>query len=50
MQKETRDAAQIEQDVAAAGARVAHLFRGDGSAARKDLGVAITAYRRQAAS
>ena len=50
MQKETRDAAQIERDVAAADARVAHLFRGDGSAARKDLGAAITAYRRHAAS
>lgn len=50
MQKETRDAAQIERDVAAAAARVAHLFRGDGSAARKNLGAAITAYRRHAAS
>jgi hypothetical protein len=50
MQKETRDAAQIEQDVATATVRVSHLFRGDGSAARKNLGVAIADYRRQAAS
>lgn len=50
MQKETRDAAQIGQDVAAASARVAHLFRGDGSVARKNLGAATADYRRQAAS
>lgn len=50
MQKETRDAAQVELEVAAAAARVAHLFRGDGSAARKNLGAAIMAYRRQAAT
>lgn len=50
MQKETRDPAQIEQDVANAAARVAHLFRGDGSAARTGLRAAIIAYRRQAVS
>lgn len=50
LQLETRDAAQIEQDVAAAAARVAHLFRGKGSAARDELGVVVADYRRKAAS
>ena len=50
LQKETRDAAQIEQDVAAAAARVAHLFRGNGSAAREKLGTVIAEYRRQSVS
>lgn len=49
-QEETRDAEQIERDIAVAKARVTHLFRGDGSAARQALGVAIADYRRQGAS
>ncbi|MBP9227168.1 MAG: hypothetical protein IT510_04135 [Sulfuritalea sp.] len=50
LQRESRDAVRIEHDVAAAAARVAHLFRGDGSAARRNLGAAIAAYRQRAAS
>lgn len=50
LQEETRDAAQIEQDIAAAAARVAHLFRGEGSAAREELATVIADYRRRAAS
>ena len=50
LQHETRDAAQIERDVAAATARVAHLFRGKSGPARDELAVAITDYRRLAAS
>jgi len=50
LQEETRDAAQIERDVAAATARVAHLFRGNSSAARDELAATIADYRRLAAS
>jgi hypothetical protein len=50
LQEETRDAAQIERDVAAATARVAHLFRGKSSAARDELAATIADYRRRAAS
>ena len=50
LQEETRDAAQIEHDVAAATARVAKLFRGKSGAARDELAAAVTDYRRQAAS
>lgn len=49
-QEETRDAEQIERDIAAAAARVAHLFRGPGSAAREELAEAVADYRRRAAS
>lgn len=48
--EETRDAAQIERDLAAAAARVAWLFRGEGSAARAELAAVIADYRRRAAS
>ncbi|MCK9389341.1 MAG: hypothetical protein M0Q22_13240 [Sulfuritalea sp.] len=50
LQEETRDAAQIERDVAAATARVAHLFRGNSSEARDELAATIADYRRLAAS
>jgi hypothetical protein len=50
LQEETRDAAQIEHDVALAAERVAHLFRGDSGDARNELAAAITAYRRRSAS
>ncbi len=50
LQEETRDAAQIERDVAAAVERVARLFRGASSDARNELAVAVTDYRRRAAS
>lgn len=50
LQHETRDAAQIERDVAAAGERVAHLFRGESGDARRELAAAVADYRRRAAS
>lgn len=50
LQEETREAEQIEGDVAAAAARVVHLFRGAGGAARDDLAAAVADYRRRAAS
>ncbi len=50
LQEETRDAAQIERDVAAAADRVAQLFRGQSSDARNELAAAVTDYRRRAAS
>ena len=50
LQAETRDAAQIEQDLAAAALRTAHLFRGEGGAARQKLAAVIAGYRRQAVS
>lgn len=50
LQKETRDAAQIEQDVAAAARRTAHLFRGHGSEAREKLAAVMAEYWRRAAS
>jgi hypothetical protein len=50
LQEETRDAAQIERDVAAAVERVARLFRGESSDARNELATAVTDYRRRAAS
>lgn len=50
MQEETRDPEQIEGDVAAAAARVAHLFRGASGAARDDLAAAVADYRRRATS
>lgn len=50
LQEETRDEAQIERDVTAAAARVGWLFRGNGSAAREELGLVIADYRRRAAS
>lgn len=49
-QEETRDAAQIERDVAAAAQRVAKLFRGESSPARDELAAAVADYRRRAAS
>lgn len=48
--EETRDAAQIERDVAAAEQRVADLFRGPSSPARDELAVVIADYRRGLAS
>ena len=50
LQAETRDAAQIEHDMAAAAERVARLFRGNSSDARNELAAVITDYRRRAAS
>lgn len=50
LQQETRSAEQIAHDVAAAEARVAHLFRGASSEARDELAAAVTDYRRRAAS
>lgn len=50
LQQETRDAARIEEDVAAAGRRIAHLFRGHGSVAREKLAAVIADYRRRVAS
>ncbi len=50
LQEEIRSAEQIAGDIGAAAARVAHLFRGDGSAARHDLAAAIAAYRRGGAA
>lgn len=49
-QEETRDAGEVERDIAAAAARVAYLFRGPGSAAREELAEAVADYRRRAAS
>ena len=49
-QEETRNAAQIERDVAAAAQRVARLFRGQSSPARDELAAAVSDYRRHAAS
>lgn len=49
-QEETRDATQIGSDIAAAAARVAHLFRGPGSVAREELAATVADYRRRAAS
>ena len=48
VKEETRDAAQIERDIVAAEARVAHLFRGGGSAAHGALAAVIFDYRRRA--
>lgn len=50
LEQETRDAAQIERDVAAAAERVAHLFRGNSNAARDELAGVIGEYRRKAVS
>lgn len=50
LQEETRDAAQIERDIAAAEARVARLFRGKSNAARDELAAVVADYRRLAAS
>ena len=50
LQEETRDAAQIEHDVAAAVERVTHLFRGESSESRKELAAVVADYRRRAAS
>lgn len=50
VQEETRDAAQIERDVAAAVERVTHLFRGESSESRKELAAVVADYRRRAAS
>ena len=50
LQEETRDAAQIERDVAAAVERVTRLFRGASSDARNELAATVTDYRRRAAS
>ncbi|MEI8163499.1 MAG: hypothetical protein WCI19_10220 [Betaproteobacteria bacterium] len=50
LQQETRDAEQIGRDVAAAAARVAHLFRGESGAARDELAAVVADYRRRAAS
>lgn len=50
LEEETRDAAQIERDVAAATERVAHLFRGKSNAARDELAAVIAEFRRKAAS
>lgn len=49
-QEETRSAAQIEQDVAEAEERVAHLFRGKSGDARRELAATIADYRRRAAA
>ncbi len=50
LQEETRDAAQIQRDMAAAVERVALLFRGKSSDARDELAAVITDYRRRAVS
>lgn len=50
LQEETREAEQIEHDVAQAAARVAHLFRGAGGASRDDLAAVVADYRRRVAS
>lgn len=50
LQEETRDAAQIEHEVAAAVARVAQLFRGTTGDARQQLAAVVADYRRQEAS
>lgn len=50
LEEETRDAARIESDVAAAVERVAHLFRGTSNSARDELAAVIGDYRRKAAS
>lgn len=50
IQEDTRDAAQIERDVAQAEARVATLFRGSSGEARDELAAVIADYRRHQAS
>lgn len=50
LQEETRDAAQIERDVAQAEARVVNKFRGQSNAARDELAAAILDYRRREAA
>lgn len=49
-QEETRSAAQIEDDLAAAMEGVARLFRGRTGDARQELAAAIADYRRQQVS
>ena len=44
---DTRDADAIASELAAAEARVAYIFRGQGSAARQALHAAILDYRRE---
>lgn len=46
---ENRGAEEIRREVDQVEARVRHLFRGPGSAARMDLAAAVVAYRRQGA-
>jgi hypothetical protein len=46
---DTRDEATIAGELAAAAARVDHIFRGPGSAARTALRDAVHAYRRKQA-
>ncbi len=50
IQEDTRDAAQIERDIAQAEARVATLFRGSSGEARDELAAVIADYRRHQAS
>lgn len=50
LQMETRDPDQVACDIAAATARVAHLFRGESNPTRDCLANVIGSYRRQAAS
>lgn len=50
LEEETRDASTIEREIAAATARVEHIFRGESGESRNELRAAVTAYRRQAAS
>jgi len=44
-----RDDATIAADIAAAVARIDHIFRGEGSAQRRALREAVAAYRRRLA-
>lgn len=50
LQEDPRDEVQILRDLGAALERVAHLFRGEGSAARQALAETIAEYRRQSVS
>jgi hypothetical protein len=46
-QEETRDAGAIEEEAAAATARVERIFRGPGSESREELRAAVMTYRRE---
>ncbi|MCF8178776.1 MAG: hypothetical protein K9J74_09735 [Sulfuritalea sp.] len=50
LQEDLRDEEETHRDVGNALGRVAHLFRGEGSAARQALAETIADYRRQSVS
>lgn len=46
---ETRDPETIHREVAEVEGRVAHIFRGEGSPARRELAAVVSAYRKEGA-